>query len=63
MHVGGAHGHDKEPNFCQKLGAFDCGTNGVCEGGVCGSSRLEDHLKLTRGQCAYIINHVNLQWK
>jgi hypothetical protein len=29
MHVGGEHGHDKEPNFFQKLGAFNYGMDGV----------------------------------
>jgi hypothetical protein len=38
MHIGGAHGHDGEPIFSQKLGAFDCGTNVLCGGGAWGSS-------------------------
>jgi len=38
MHARGARGHDKELSFCQKLGAFNCGTNGVCKGGVCSLS-------------------------
>jgi hypothetical protein len=34
MHVGGLNGHDREPFFSQKLGAFDYGTNGLCGGGL-----------------------------
>jgi hypothetical protein len=34
MHVGGLHGHDKEPFFPQKPCAFDCGMSGLCGGGV-----------------------------
>ncbi len=44
-HVGGLRGHDKEPFFPQKLGAFDCGTNGLCKGGAWGSGWLNDHSK------------------
>ncbi len=35
-HVGGLYGHDGEPFFPQKPGAFDYGTNGLCGGGVWG---------------------------
>ncbi len=54
-HVGGAHGHDGELDFFPKPSGFDCGTNGVCGGGVWGSIQLKDHSRLTRGQCASIL--------
>jgi len=36
MHVEGLHGHNKEPFFPQRLGAFDYGTNALCKGGAWG---------------------------
>ncbi len=54
-HVGGAHGRDGELDFFPKPSGFDCGRNGVCGGGVWGSIQLEDHSRLTRGQCASIL--------
>jgi len=54
MQVGNAHGHDEEPNFFQKLSAFDCGMDGLCGGGAWGSSRLEDHSIPTNQQCASV---------
>ncbi len=38
QHVASAHGNDKEPIFGKKLNAFDYDINGVCKGGVWGSS-------------------------
>jgi hypothetical protein len=46
----------KEPNLCQKLGAFDYGTNGVYRGGVWGSNCLDDHSKQSKDQCVYVLN-------
>jgi len=54
MQVGNAHGHDEEPNFFQKLSAFDCGMDGLCGGSAWGSSRLEDHSIPTNQQCAFV---------
>jgi len=35
--------------------AFNCGTNGVSEGGAWGLNQLEDYSKFMKGQCAYIL--------
>jgi hypothetical protein len=41
--------------FFQKLGAFDCGTNSLCGGGVWGSSWLKDYSKQLSQQCVFVL--------
>jgi hypothetical protein len=55
MHVGGAHGHDREPFFFQKPNVFNCGTNGLWGGGAWGSSQLKDRSRPTSWQCAFVL--------
>jgi hypothetical protein len=54
MNVGDGHGHDGEPMFFQKLGAFDYGMNGLCEGGAWGLGQLEDCFRQMGQQCTFV---------
>jgi hypothetical protein len=42
--------------FGEKLDFFDYDINGVCKGGIWGSSWLEDHSKWSRDERAFILN-------